>query len=128
MQLTLRPVVRDQRRFARHFVGRALRFFAAVSLGAGAVVAARPASAQDATAFVTGRITASDGNTPLGGATIFVTGTQTGALSRTHGTSPIAPRPGRYELRVRFIGWSGTHDSVTVAAGQTITRNFALER
>ena len=33
------------------------------------------------------------------------------------GTYRIPLRPGKYELRVRYIGWTGVHDSVTVAAG-----------
>lgn len=127
MQLSLRSVVCLPRRLARHLT-RSTRFLAVASLGTVAALAARPASAQDASGGVTGRITSADGSQPLGGATIFVTGTQTGALSRTDGAYRIALRPGRYEVRVRFIGWTGTHDSVTVAAGQTVTKDFALER
>jgi iron complex outermembrane recepter protein len=37
-------------------------------------------------------------------------------------------RPGRYELRVRYLGWTGTHDSVTVVPGQTTTKDFVLTR
>jgi iron complex outermembrane receptor protein len=85
-------------------------------------------SAQEPVGTVTGKVTAADGNVPLGGATIFVTGAQTGALSRTDGSYRIVLRPGKYELRVRYIGWVGTHDSVVVAAGQTTMKDFSLER
>jgi len=98
------------------------------SLGALAFGVPAPAFAQEASGVVAGKITAVDGVQPLAGATIFVTGTQSGALSRTDGTYRVVLRPGRYELRVRFIGWTGTHDSVTVTAGQTVTKDFALER
>ena len=128
MQPSFRPGARVQRPLARERVRQGIRALAAVSLGAFVVAVARPAFAQDASGAVTGKITSADGSQPLGGATIFITGTQTGALSRTDGTYRIALRPGRYEVRVRFIGWTGTHDSVTVAAGQTVTKDFALER
>jgi iron complex outermembrane recepter protein len=129
MQLFLRHPVRQYRRVGRRsLISRGTRTLVAASLGAVAIAMARPARAQDASGIVAGKITSADGSQPLGGATIFVTGAQTGALSRTDGTYRIALRPGKYELRVRFIGWTGTHDSVTVAAGQTVTKDFALER
>ena len=128
MQPSFRPGARVQRPLTRERVRHGIRALAAASLGAIVLAVARPAFAQDASGAVTGKITAADGNQPLGGATIFITGTQSGALSRTDGTYRIALRPGRYEVRVRFIGWTGTHDSVTVAAGQTVAKDFALER
>jgi iron complex outermembrane receptor protein len=95
-----------------------------------AVALAGPArvSAQEASGTVAGKVTAVDGNAPLAGVTVFVTGAATGALTRNDGTYRIALRPGKYELRVRYIGWAGVHDSVTVAAGQTTTKDFALTR
>jgi iron complex outermembrane receptor protein len=91
-------------------------------------VAATTVQAQDAVGTVTGKVTAADASTPLAGVTVFVTGAQTGAITRNDGTYRIALRPGAYELRVRFIGWIGTHDSVVVAAGQTTMKDFALTR
>lgn len=101
-----------------------------ISLGIGALVGPATASllAQDATGAVTGKVTTSDGNQPLAGATIFVTGAQTGAITRTDGSYRIALHPGAYELRVRYIGWQGTRDSVTVTAGSSVTKDFALTR
>jgi iron complex outermembrane receptor protein len=89
---------------------------------------ARCLAAQDGVGTVSGRVTAADGSEPLGGATIFVTGAQTGALTRTDGSYHIALPPGAYELRVRLIGWQGTRDSVTVSAGRSVTKDFALAR
>src|SRR5689334_6762420 len=105
----------------------AARWFGLFALGAAAVMP-RPGLAQDAVGTITGKVTAADVGTPLAGATLFVTGAQTGALTRNDGTYRIVLRPGRYELRVRYLGWVGTHDSVTVAAGQTTTQDFALTR
>ena len=89
---------------------------------------ARELAGQEPLGTITGTITAADVGTGLAGATIFVTGAQTGAISRNDGTYRIALRPGRYELRIRLIGWTGTHDSVVVSAGQTTTKDFALTR
>src|SRR4029434_7137966 len=89
---------------------------------------AMPALAQDQLGTVTGKVTAADVNTPLGGVTIWVTGAQTGAITRTDGTYRIVLRPGRYELRARFIGWQGVHDSVDVGVGQTTSKDFVLTR
>ena len=105
-------------------VARLIGLFA---LGAVAV-APRTGVAQEAVGTLTGKVTAADVGTPLAGATLFVTGAQTGALTRNDGTYRIVLRPGRYELRVRYLGWTGTHDSITVAAGQTTTKDFALTR
>ena len=100
----------------------------ALGMAAAMVLFVRPVAGQEPVGTVTGTVTASDVGTPLAGATIFVTGAATGAIARADGTYRIALRPGRYELRVRFIGWMGTFDSVTVAAGQTTTKNFTLTR
>ena len=66
-----------------------------------------PAAAQEPTGAVAGKVTAADVGTPLAGATVFVTGAQTGAYTRSDGTFRIPLRPGTYELRVRYIGWTG---------------------
>ena len=111
------------------WIGRATAFLLA---GSGAAIiagsAARSLAAQEPMGTVTGTITAADAGTRLAGVTIFVTGTQFGALSRSDGTFRVALRPGRYELRVRLIGFTSQHDSVTVVAGQTATKDFALAR
>ena len=99
-----------------------------LALGLALALASRESRAQEATGAITGKVTAADGGTPLGGVTVFVTGAATGALTRTDGTYRVALRPGRYELRVRYIGWTSVRDSVTVAAGQTVAKDFALTR
>ena len=92
------------------------------------LLAGRGVSAQEPLGAVTGKVTAADVGTPLAGVTIFVTGTQTGAITRSDGTFRIALRPGTYDLRVRFIGWVGVHDSVSVRSGQTTAKDFTLAR
>ena len=87
-----------------------------------------PVAAQEPMGAVAGKVTAADVGTPLTGATVYVTGAQTGAYTRTDGTFRIPLRPGTYELRVRYIGWTGVHDTVVVTAGQTTTKDFVLTR
>jgi iron complex outermembrane receptor protein len=98
------------------------------TLGVATLVVASRLPAQESAGTVSGKVTAADAGTPLAGVTVFVTGAQTGALTRSDGTYRITLRPGKYELRVRYIGWTGIHDSVTVAAGQTTSKDFALDR
>src|SRR5690242_18473957 len=109
---------------------RALRALPATlfALGFALAVASRPATAQEPVGTISGKVTASDAGTPLAGATVFVTGALAGALTRGDGTYRVQLRPGRYELRVRLIGWTGVHDSVTVTAGQTTAKDFVLDR
>jgi iron complex outermembrane receptor protein len=98
-----------------------------LALGVSAVTP-RTGATQETVGTITGKVTAADADTPLAGATLFVTGAQTGALTRNDGTYRIVLQPGRYELRVRYLGWVGTRDSVTVLAGQTAIRDFTLTR
>jgi iron complex outermembrane receptor protein len=79
------------------------------------------------TGSVTGRVTGADGEA-LQGATVAVTGTQFGAITRADGTYRLALRPGRYELRVRLLGYTGASDSVTVTAGGTVRADFRVPR
>jgi iron complex outermembrane receptor protein len=105
-----------------------LPLLAALGIAIGAAATAAELDAQEPVGTVTGKITAADANTPLTGVTVFVTGAATGALTRGDGTYRIVLRPGKYELRVRYIGWTGVHDSVTVAPNQTTTKDFTLTR
>ncbi|MGZ8455020.1 MAG: TonB-dependent receptor [Gemmatirosa sp.] len=95
---------------------------AAVLLGASVLRAQPPA-----TGAVSGRVTADDGG-GIGGATVAVTGTPFGALTRSDGSYRLSLRPGRYELRARLIGYGVARDSVTVTAGGASTVNFRLSR
>ena len=109
-------------RFRRHSRG------ILVALALTALTVPLSVGAQTVTGVVSGRVTAAQGGQPLAGATIFVTGTQLGALTRSDGTYRVALRPGRYELRVRLIGFTSTFDSVTVTAGQNVAKDFTIGR
>ncbi|MDF1502562.1 TonB-dependent receptor [Roseisolibacter sp. H3M3-2] len=88
---------------------------------------AAPLVAQQPTGTVAGRVTGEDGG-GIQGATISVTGTPLGAVTRGDGSYRLSLRPGRYELRARLIGYGLARDSVTVTAGGAATVNFRLER
>ena len=101
----------------------------ACALAAAAVFGA-PArlTGQEATGTVSGKVTTREGDHPLGGATLFVSGTQFGALTRSDGTYRVSLAPGRYEVRVRLIGYMSAFDSVTVEAGRNTVKDFTLPR
>ena len=103
---------------------------AALVTGALAGVVGGPVAlrAQTPTGTVSGKVTSREGDQPLGGATILVTGTQFGALTRSDGTYRVALAPGRYEIRVRLIGFMNAFDSVTVESGQNAVKDFTLPR
>lgn len=83
--------------------------------------------AQTTLGSVVGKVVSSTGEA-IAGASVSVAGTQFGAIARNDGTYRINLRPGRYELRARLIGYALVKDSVTVKAGQTVTKNFTLDR
>jgi iron complex outermembrane receptor protein len=100
------------------------------SLAAAAVpraAAAQPPQPAATTGTVTGRVTGESGE-PLVGVGVSAAGTTAGALTRADGSYRITLRPGRYELRARLIGFGLARDTVAVAAGATVTRNFRLAR
>ena len=59
-----------------------------------------PAAAQGG-ATITGRVTEATGGRPIQGATVFVAGTQRGAMTRADGTYRMTVDAGRVELRGR---------------------------
>jgi TonB-linked SusC/RagA family outer membrane protein len=95
----------------------------------GIAAVGRGASAQggSTTGTITGRVTEAGSTSPLGSASIRVTGTQIGAQSGSDGRFTIRGiRPGTVDLQVTRIGYSAKHVSVTVGAGATVTSDFAL--
>ncbi len=75
---------------------------------------------------VTGTVTDEVTGDPLPGANVIVLGRNTGASAGPDGTYRIALAPGTYEIQASFIGFTAVKASVSVAAGQTVTQNFAL--
>jgi iron complex outermembrane recepter protein len=88
-------------------------------------VVAGAVSAQSLVGTVSGKVVSSTGEA-IAGATVSVSGTQFGAIARNDGTYRVNLRPGKYELRARFIGFGLVRDSVTIVAGKTATKNFTL--
>ena len=58
----------------------------ALGIASAISIAPVPTMAQEPMGAVAGKVTAADVGTPLAGATVFVTGAQTGAYTRTDGT------------------------------------------
>jgi len=83
--------------------------------------------AQSLVGTVTGKVTEKSGD-PVQGVTLVISGTQSGALTRADGVYRIALRPGRYEIRARLVGYGLARDSITITAGQSVTKDFVLEK
>ncbi|MDP9202119.1 MAG: TonB-dependent receptor, partial [Gemmatimonadota bacterium] len=65
---------------------------------------------------------------PLFGARISVPGTAQGTVSRSDGTYRLTLPAGPHPIFVTYVGYAPRRDTVTVAAGETLTRDYALER
>ncbi len=76
---------------------------------------------------VTGSVTHAQTGAALGGATVVVVGSQQGTVVRQDGSFRLELAPGTYELRVSQIGYAAVTESVTLTAGQTLSRNFQLQ-
>ncbi len=90
------------------------------------MTAVSPLAAQSLVGTVTGRVT--EAGQPLAGASVFISGTQSGTISRGDGGYRISLRPGRYEIRARLVGYGVASDSITIVAGGTITQDFTLQK
>ena len=80
--------------------------------------------AQESTGTVAGRVMGNDA--PIVGATVRAGGRA--APTRTDGRYRLALPPGRYEVRVRALGFNTVTDSVSVTVGGITTANFSLTR
>jgi TonB-linked SusC/RagA family outer membrane protein len=79
---------------------------------------------------VTGRVT-SDAGVPLGGAAVFIAGTNIGTQTNDDGTYTFVVPPNRAtgeaaQLTARVIGYSAKSVPVTLTPGSTINQAFAL--
>lgn len=81
---------------------------------------------QAQTGTVTGRVTESGNSQALSGARIVVVGTRQSAASRPDGSYSLQLNPGVHVLRATKIGYAPGIDTVTVSAGATLTKDFAL--
>ena len=82
--------------------------------------------AQAGTGTLAGRVTAS--GEAVSGAAVVITGTGRGTQTRQDGTYRLTLPPGRYEVRVRLIGFSSGRDSATIVADRTTTLDFVVQR
>ncbi len=112
--------------FGRHLAARSLGVAALMFVALAASAVSARAQGASGSGTLTGRVTTGDSNEPVPGALIAVTGTQSGGYSRAGGSYRVVLPAGRYEVRVRYIGYGMVRDSVTVTAGQTTTKNFVL--
>src|SRR5712672_3174733 len=78
---------------------------------------------------VTGRVT-SDAGVPLGGATVFITGTNIGAQTSDDGSYtfvvPASRATGAATLTARVIGYTARTAPITLTSGATINQSFSL--
>ena len=79
------------------------------------------------TGAIAGRVTGPAGEV-LPGASVTVTGTTRGAITRSDGTYQVTLPAGRYEVRARSLGYAASAESVTVAPSATTAVNFAVAR
>src|SRR6266581_4885807 len=80
------------------------------------------------TATLSGRITDRQSGQPLSGAHISVPGTAQGTVSRSDGTYRLALPAGRHPIFVNYVGYAPRRDTVNVAAGETATRDYTLDK
>lgn len=84
-------------------------------------------SAQDRTGTLRGAVTSGSANAPVPGAQVFIVGTRLGAVTGSDGRYTITGiATGPQTVRVRTIGFQPSERSVTIAAGATLTVDFAL--
>lgn len=99
------------------------------SLAAALLLAAAfaPSTTQAQPGSLTGTVTDAASGAPIGGATILIGGTTLVGVSNDQGVYSIANiRPGLSLVSVQRIGYKAQGDSVRIAAGERVTRNFSL--
>jgi outer membrane receptor protein involved in Fe transport len=89
---------------------------------------AAPASAQESTGRVQGRVTDAASGQPIAGAQVFVVGTRLGNITNEEGFYFVNNVPaGVVDIQAQFIGYQAvTVRQQRVLAGYTLTQNFQL--
>src|SRR5918999_1281920 len=99
---------------------RALAALAAVVSATGSL------TAQTSTGTVSGRVVA-DNSQPLVGAQVSLRGTGLGTRTGDNGRYTLVNVPaGQYRLRAQMLGHRPVEDTLTVVAGQTVTRDVTM--
>ena len=89
---------------------------------------ATPTVTAQTTSQITGTVTDSQTGQPVGGARVSLPGTLLGTISRNDGTYRLIITPGRHPVLISYLGYSPRRDTVDLAAGQTLNRDYALEK
>jgi TonB-linked SusC/RagA family outer membrane protein len=96
---------------------------------AGALLAAgtAPGTAQTTTGTILGRVVEAGTQRPLTGAQIALVGTNRGVLTNQSGEFLLPGlRPGEHRIRVEYLGYSTTEQTIRVAADQTARADFQM--
>ncbi len=81
------------------------------------------------TGTVSGRIVDRASSQPIADARVFVTGTALEVSSNSQGDYRLVNiRPGRAQIVVLRLGYRAAQDTVTIVAGQTLTKNYELSQ
>ncbi|MCU0647899.1 MAG: carboxypeptidase-like regulatory domain-containing protein, partial [Gemmatimonadaceae bacterium] len=80
------------------------------------------------TAELSGKVVAKGSGDPVTGVTIQVAGSTLGTITRSDGTYRLVLRAGRYDLRIRLLGYTSQVDTVTIAAGRAVRRDYTLAK
>jgi len=104
------------------------RWFGALCAGWALALVPSFLTAQNQDAVVTGKVTDAGSNEALSGARVFVPGTVMSATTRLDGTYRLRLTPGTREVRVTYIGYGITRDTIEAEAGALLTRDFQLSR
>ncbi|MBA3445741.1 MAG: TonB-dependent receptor [Gemmatimonadales bacterium] len=107
---------------------RPLRRWLGLSVAAWAFAVSPASLAAQGQAALSGRVSDAASNEPISGARIFVPGTVMSATTRLDGTYRLSLAPGTHEVRVTYIGYGLTRDTVRAEAGASLTRDFQLNR
>ena len=89
---------------------------------------ALPAAAQAQQATISGRVTATGTNEPLGEGRVMLVGTSIAATTNSDGKYTLRGVPsGTVEVRVIRVGYTEQKKSITVTAGGSATLDFQME-
>ncbi|HTE43791.1 MAG TPA: TonB-dependent receptor plug domain-containing protein, partial [Gemmatimonadaceae bacterium] len=98
-----------------------------LSYAIGLAILGAPAVSAQSLGTLTGRVSTPTGAS-LAGASVWAMGTQREAIVHPDGSYKLSVPAGRYEVRVRLLGYALTSDSVTVTANSPTTKDFEMRK
>lgn len=99
-----------------------------IALSFSLLVLGAPRLAAQATASVTGRVTDGQTGQPISGARVSLPGVLQGTISRSDGSFRLPVPPGRHAILLSYLGYAPRRDTVQVAEGETLVRDYTLEK